>query len=216
MASQPKGRKLQELLSEMADEILGAIGSGKTLHEVSKQFGVWPDQIDKFFCANPELRESYRLALVKQKALNVIVDAKSGKKPGRPKKGAKEKTNAELVAEHEEAILMELCDGMTVTEIAAHLMVRRADVWKHFQATDELRARFEAAKVEASHAHAERALLIPQQGVALDMTDAKVMEMQVDTSKWYAGKLNPTYDAKQQVDLKGNLTHSVSIDIKTD
>lgn len=217
MAGQSKSRKLREMLAEKANWLLEEIGAGKTIYELATELAehqVWPAQIDKFLRLTPEFRDRYRLALVNQAALNVITKA-AGKKTGRPRKGEKPKSNAEIVAEHEDVILMALFDGETVLHIADQLMVRRADIAKHFKATEERTALYEDAMREGGHAMAEMAVAVAEEP-ALDLVDAKRNELRVNSKQWLAAKRNSKYDNKQQVDLKGQLTTSVSIDIATD
>jgi hypothetical protein len=214
MAGQSKGRKLREMLGEKADWLLEQLASGRTVHEVAKEIEVWPAQIVEFFTLQPELRDRYRMALVKQAAMNVIVVAKEGK-TGRPKKGSKPKTNAEIVADHESEILLSLFDGETVLRIAEGLMVRRADIAAYFKANEDRAALYADAMLEGGAAMAEKAIAVGE-GVALDATDAKVMAIRANGLQWLAAKRNAQYDNRQAIDLKGQVSHSISIDISTD
>jgi len=214
MAGNPKSKKLREMLAEKADYILEQLASGRDVYEVATELELWPAQLVEYFTVTPEMRDRYRMALTKQAAMNVIVKAKTGK-TGRPKKGTKEKTNAQLVAEHEDKILLSLYDGETVLKIAEQLMVRRADIAAHFKSTEARSALYADAMLEGGAAMAEKAIAVTEVP-ALDTVDARVMQIRATGLQWLAAKRNAQYDNRQAIDLKGSLTHNVSIDISTD
>lgn len=210
MAGSPKGRALRELLKEHADKLLQRIAAGDDIHELCKQLGIFPAQLHKFFANVPEYRERYRTALETAKELQAEVRQKSGRKVAKVKGF---KTQREIVAMFQEEILDRLREGQLVREIAAGYEVDYSEISKHFHSSEELTAIYNSALEEGGHALAEQSVQVTQ-GVALDLVDAKVMETRSNRLAWLAAKRNKQYDQRQQVDLKGQMTHSVSIDIK--
>lgn len=215
MSGRKATQKLREMLAEKADYILEQLASGRTVHEVAAELDLWPAQLVEYFTVTPEMRDRYRMALTKQAAMNVIVAVKAGKPTGRPKKGTKVKTNAELVAEHEDTILLALYDGETVLKIAENLMVRRADIAAYFKKDEARAALYADAMLEGGAAMAEKSIAIGERP-ALDNVDTKVMQLQMNGLQWLAAKRNAQYDNRQAIDLQGKVQHTVSIDIATD
>lgn len=209
MAGGSAKKKLRELLVSKADEVLEQIAAGNDIQEMCKQLGIFPAQLHKFFSAIPEYRERYRAALESAKALEAEVRIKSGRKVARVKGF---KSQREIVAIFADEILDRIREGALIREIAAGYEVDYSEISKHFRSTEELSAAYSAALEEGGHALAEAAVAVTQ-GVALDLVDAKVMDTRSNRLAWLAAKRNKQYDQRQQLDVKGHMTTSVSIDI---
>ncbi len=210
MAGGPKGKALRDLLTQQADSILERIAAGEDVHEMCKQLGIFPAQLAKFYTVVPEFRDRYRTALETAKSLHAEVRNKASRKVARVKGF---KTQREIVAMFQEEILDRIREGALIREIAAGYEVDYSEISKHFHSTEELTAAYTKALEEGGHALAEKAVAVTE-GVALDLVDAKVMETRSNRYAWLAAKRNKQYDQRQQVDLKGQMTHSVSIDIQ--
>lgn len=210
MAGKPNGRELRKLLTEQADSLLERIAAAEDIQELCKQLGIYPAQLHKFFSVVPEFRERYRTALETANQLRVEVRQRAGRKVAKVKGF---KTQREIVAMFEEEILDRLRAGALVREVASGYEVDYSEISKHFNSSEELKLAYVAALEEGGHALAEQSVEVTQ-AVALDLVDAKVMETRARQLSWLAAKRNKQYDQRQQVDLQGKLTHSVSIDIQ--
>lgn len=210
MAGNPKGKALRDLLTQQADSLLEQIATGADVPELCKQLGIFPSQLHKFFSTMPQYRERYREALQTAKEMLAETRKKAGRKVAKVKGF---KSQREIVAMFQEEILDRIREGALIREIATGYEVDYSEISKHFRSTEELSAIYTAALEEGGHALAEKAVAVTD-GVALDLVDAKVMETRSSRYAWLAAKRNKQYDQRQQVDLKGSLTTSVSIDIQ--
>lgn len=205
MAAKPKQKLIAQVLTERAEEILLRISAGDDLEDLGREYGIWPLHIRKFYSGMPEFREDYREAMEYGELLRTEARG-SGRK-------VHDESQAEIVARNQEAILDMLNDGFMVLEVAQFLEVHRTGITRHFRANDELKARYEAAlNDEGADAMAERAVLAATKP-AFDLTDAKMSELKSTRLAWLAGQRNPKYSPRQNIDLKGQVAHSIVIDI---
>ncbi|MES2941875.1 MAG: hypothetical protein V4772_03280 [Pseudomonadota bacterium] len=199
-------KKLKDVLTEKADGILQRIRSAETLHDIARDVGVYPAQIDKFLRTLEAYREPYREALQTAAALNAKTLAKVKKARGH-------RTHLEIVGIFEQEILDRLVEGELVREVAEGYQVGYAAVGRYFRSSEELTARYQAAMMEGGHALAEKSVQAAQ-SVVFDATEARMADLKSRRLAWLAAKRNPQYDQRQQLEVKGHLTHSVTLDIQ--
>lgn len=208
MASKPTRKLIVEVLTDRAEEILCRIAAGDELDDLGREYGIWPFHIRKFYAGSPEFRELYREALDSYEKMRA--EARGGRGGDQTRLP---ETHEDIVARNEDAILGMLTDGYLVLEVAQYLEVQRAAITRYFRATEERKARYEAAlNEEGADAMAERAVMAGNKP-ALDLVDAKMAELRSTRLAWLAGQRNAKYSPRQNIDLKGSMTHNVSIDI---
>ena len=210
MAANPNARKLKEVLTGLADTLLDRIAAAEPIADIAKDVGIYPAQIQRFFLSIPDLRERYRAALESAQALEVEVNIKATAKV---KKAKGYKTQMEIAAMFEQEILDRLENGELVREVAAGYQIDHAVISRYFRSTEPLKAKYTQALEDGGHSLAERSVQAAN-GIALDLTEAKMAELRSNRLAWLASKRNSMYDQRQQIKLDGNMVHSVSIDIQ--
>ena len=210
MAANPNARKLKEVLTGLADSLLDRIAAAEPIADIAKDVGIYPAQIQRFFLSIPDLRERYRAALESAQALEAEVNIKATAKV---KKAKGYKTQMEIAAMFEQEILDRLENGELVREVAAGYQIDHAVISRYFRSTEPLKAKYTQALEDGGHSLAERSVQAAN-GIALDLTEAKMAELRSNRLAWLASKRNSMYDQRQQIKLDGNMVHSVSIDIQ--
>lgn len=206
MASRPQNKVIAQILADKAKEVFDAMRAGTPLDEIAKPLGCYPYHLTKFYGSSREHREDFRDALV--------VHERMRKEAKGPKKGKRANGDARAIVERNvEAILEMVSDGMTLHEIGEMLEVSRSRISSYFnEADDDLKARYAMAKTTGGEALAERSVAEVRKP-AFDLVDAKMAELRASRAAWLAGKLNPVYGDKQQIDLNHKVAGNVSISI---
>lgn len=209
MAANPSKRIIIEVLTEMAQEVFDRLATGEEDAVIATELGVYPAQLKKFYSLSAEHREPYRAAL--ESAQQMQAQARAKKKVS----GLRAvRTQREMVEMFAAEILDLLRDGSLVREVARGYEVDSAVIVRYFRGDDARKVEYEEALEEGGHALAEKSVEVTM-GVALDMTDAKVMDTRSNRLAWLAAKRNVAYDNRQQIKHSGTLVSSVSIDIGT-
>lgn len=205
MASKPNSRRIAEILTDRADEVLAAIATGKDLDEIGRPLGIYPFHITKFYANSVEHRQRFVEAMgIWKKMREEVKGAKKRRKPDE---------TAALIARNADAILNMVSDGVLLGEVGDLLEVSRSSISEWFgRQDDEMKARYEAAKTEGGHALAEKSVAVTMQPI-FDLTSAKTAELQARQLAWLASKRNAEYGDKQQLDLNHKVAGSVSISI---
>lgn len=207
MASKPNAKRIAEILTDKADEVLSAIATGKDLDQIGREWGIYPFHIKKFYANSVDHRDRFRESMVSWQRMRV--EAKTAK--GKKKRGNGEAS--ELIARNVDSILQLVSDGVMLGEIGELFELSRSTISEWFNSQDDdMKARYEAAKTEGGHALAEKSVQVTLRPI-FDLTDAKTAELQARQLAWLAGKRNPVYGDKQQVDVNHKVQGAVTITI---
>lgn len=206
MASKPQNKVIAQILADKAKEVFDALRAGMPLDEIAKPLGCYPYHITKFYGASHEHREEFREVLQ--------VHERMRKEAKGPKKAKRANGDTRAIIERNVELILEmLADGLTLLEVGEMLEVSRSRISSYFhEADDDLKARYELAKTTGGEAMAERSLAEARKPV-FDLTDAKMAELRAGRYAWFAGKRNPLFGDKQQIDLNHKVAGTVSIEI---
>ena len=209
MPSAPHAQNIREVLTDSAESVFKRLAAGDDEAVIATDLGVYPAQMRKFYAAAPEYRELYRDALDASQQLQAL--ARQKKKATQPKGG---QTQLEKIAQFAEDILDMLREGALIREIARGYEVQYSTIGKYFNVDETRKAAYAEALTEGGHALAEKSVEVTM-AVALDGTDAKVMDTRSARLAWLAAKRNAVYDNQQKIQHSGTMVSSVSIDIST-
>lgn len=102
---------------------------------------------------------------------------------------------AQLEEIGEDTIFERMVEGNTVKSIVHDLQIGWRTFYKWVDSVEGRRERYQEALEQAGHFYAARAVDTAQ---SADKDSVNVARLQVDTDKWFASKLNQTYDVRQR------------------
>lgn len=95
----------------------------------------------------------------------------------------------------EDTIFDRMVEGNTVKSIVNDLGIGWRTFYKWVDSVEGRRDRYQEALEQSGHFYAARAVDVAQ---TADKDNVNVARLQVDTDKWFASKLNQTYDVRQR------------------
>ena len=95
----------------------------------------------------------------------------------------------------EDTIFDRIVEGHTVKSIVGDLQIGWRTFYKWVDNVEGRRERYEEALEQSGHFYAARAVEAAQ---SADKENVNVARLQADTDKWFASKLNQTYDVRQR------------------
>jgi hypothetical protein len=102
---------------------------------------------------------------------------------------------AQLEEIGEDTIFDRMVEGHTVKSIVHDLKIGWRTFYKWVDSVEGRRERYQEALEQSGHFYAARAVEAAQ---SADKDSVNVARLQVDTDKWFASKLNQTYDVRQR------------------
>ena len=102
---------------------------------------------------------------------------------------------AQLEEIGEDTIFDRMVEGHTVKSIVHDLKIGWRTFYKWVDSVEGRRERYQEALEQSGHFYAARAVEAAQMA---DKDSVNVARLQVDTDKWFASKLNQTYDVRQR------------------
>ena len=95
----------------------------------------------------------------------------------------------------EDTIFDRMVEGHTVKSIVGDLQIGWRTFYKWVDNVEGRRERYEEALEQSGHFYAARAVEAAQNA---DKDNVQVARLQSDTDRWFASKLNQTYDVRQR------------------
>lgn len=102
---------------------------------------------------------------------------------------------AQLEEIGEDTIFDRMVEGHTVKSIVHDLKIGWRTFYRWVDSVEGRRERYQEALEQSGHFYAARAVEAAQMA---DKDSVNVARLQVDTDKWFASKLNQTYDVRQR------------------